>query len=104
MKFTTLASIAFVVVLLSSTAPIKSEFQSLSTKPPCTTIDITGCVPAIIFGAQLSPECCQNLKVQQPCYCGFINNAGLKPYITSPQGHAALASCGIPFPVCWSPR
>ncbi|KAG2283812.1 hypothetical protein Bca52824_055032 [Brassica carinata] len=98
MKFTTLASIAFVVVLLSSTAPIKSEFQSLSTKPPCTTIDITGCVPAIIFGAQLSPECCQNLKVQQPCYCGFINNAGLKPYITSPQGHAALASCGIPFP------
>ncbi|CAN7045041.1 unnamed protein product [Brassica rapa subsp. trilocularis] len=98
MKFTTLASIAFVVVLLSSTAPIKSEFQSLSTKPPCTTIDITGCVPAIIFGAQLSPDCCQNLKVQQPCYCGFINNAGLRPYITSPQGHAALASCGIPFP------
>ncbi|WZY79014.1 non-specific lipid-transfer protein 2-like [Brassica napus] len=100
MKFTTLASIAFVVVLLSSTAPIKSEFQSLSTKPPCTTIDITECVPAIIFGAQLSPDCCQNLKVQQPCYCGFINNAGLRPYITSPQGHAALASCGIPFPVC----
>ncbi|CAF2143808.1 unnamed protein product [Brassica rapa] len=98
MKFTTLASIAFVVVLLSSTAPIKSEFQSLSTKPPCTTIDITECVPAIIFGAQLSPDCCQNLKVQQPCYCGFINNAGLRPYITSPQGHAALASCGIPFP------
>ncbi|KAH0853546.1 hypothetical protein HID58_093105, partial [Brassica napus] len=98
LRFTTLASIAFVVVLLSSTAPIKSEFQSLSTKPPCTTIDITECVPAIIFGAQLSPDCCQNLKVQQPCYCGFINNAGLRPYITSPQGHAALASCGIPFP------
>ncbi|KAF8094862.1 hypothetical protein N665_0351s0029 [Sinapis alba] len=98
MKFTTLAYIAFVVVLLSSTAPIKSEI--LSTKPPCNTIDISGCFPAIFFGAKLPPECCRNLKVQQPCYCAFINNPALKPYFTSPQGLAALASCGIQYPTC----
>ncbi|KAG2301444.1 hypothetical protein Bca52824_030095 [Brassica carinata] len=89
---------AFVIVLLSSTAWSKS--QILSTKPPCTTIDITGCFPAIIIGGPVSPQCCQNLKVQQPCYCSFINNPALKPYITSPQGRAALAYCGIPFPTC----
>ncbi|KAF2563557.1 hypothetical protein F2Q70_00018449 [Brassica cretica] len=99
MKFTTLASIAFVVVLFSSTAPINSQLIQ-SIKTPCTTIDITGCFPAILYGAPLSPECCRNLNVQQPCYCDFIKNAGLKPYITSPQGHAALASCGIPYPTC----
>ncbi|CAN7045037.1 hypothetical protein BRARA_B03359 [Brassica rapa] len=100
MKFTTLASIAFVVVVLfsSTAAPINS--QLIQSNTPCTTIDITGCVPAILYGAPLSPECCRNLNVQQPCYCDFIKNAGLKPYITSPQGHAALASCGIPYPTC----
>ncbi|CAH8289862.1 unnamed protein product [Eruca vesicaria subsp. sativa] len=98
MKFTTLGSIAFVVVLLASMAPIKSELQS--TKPPCLTIDITGCFPGIFIGGPISPQCCQTLKVQQPCFCDFIKNPALKPYITSPQGRLALLSCRIPFPTC----
>ncbi|EOA26115.1 hypothetical protein CARUB_v10019541mg [Capsella rubella] len=100
MKFSTLVCITFLVVILSSLAPIKSSLVENSVKPPCTDIEITGCVPAIILGTPPTAECCGKLKAQQPCYCDFIKNPAFRPLVTSPQAHAALGFCGIPYPSC----
>lgn len=100
MKFTILVFVTFVVVVLSSLAPIKSTVVVNSVKPPCTEIEITGCVPAIFVGTKPSDECCGKLKAQQPCFCDFIKNPTFNKLVTSPQARAALAFCGIPFPTC----
>ncbi|KAL1194429.1 putative non-specific lipid-transfer protein AKCS9 [Cardamine amara subsp. amara] len=100
MKLTTVVFITFVVVGMSSLAPIKSSLVVNSVKPPCTEIEITGCVPAILVGTKPSDACCGKLRAQQPCFCDFIKNPGFHNLVTSPQARAALGFCGIPFPTC----
>ncbi|KAG7564007.1 Bifunctional inhibitor/plant lipid transfer protein/seed storage helical domain [Arabidopsis suecica] len=94
MKFTTLVCITFIVVLVSFLAPINSVIQA------CDKIEITGCIPAILYGDKPTPECCGKMKAQQPCFCDFIKNPVFNKYVTSPQARAILKFCGIPYPTC----
>ncbi|KAL1196128.1 putative non-specific lipid-transfer protein AKCS9 [Cardamine amara subsp. amara] len=100
MKFTTLVFITFGVVLVSFLAPIKSSMVVNAVKPPCTDIELTGCVPAILDGTKPSDECCGKLRAQQPCFCDFIKNPAFHNLVTSPQAHKILAMCNIPYPIC----
>lgn len=100
MKFTTLVCITFAVVVMTFLAPIKSSVIENSTKPPCTQIEITGCIAAILYGDKPSAECCREMKEQEPCFCDFIKNPVFNKYVTSPQARAILSSCGIPYPTC----
>ncbi|CDY44408.1 BnaA02g29690D [Brassica napus] len=79
MKFTTLASIAFVVVVLFSSTALRS-------------------IPNLFNLIHLAP-----LLISQDAFQPYSMEHHYRqnvPYITSPQGHAALASCGIPYPTC----
>ncbi|CAN8265955.1 unnamed protein product [Cochlearia groenlandica] len=99
----TIVHIAFVVVmiLMSSLVPTKpTMIKPESTKPPCTDIEITGCVPAILIGTKPSQECCDKLKAQEPCFCDFIKNPAFTQYVSSPQARLALAACVISYPTC----
>ncbi|BAB01987.1 lipid transfer protein-like [Arabidopsis thaliana] len=94
MKFTTLVCITFIVVLVSFMAPINSVNQA------CNKIEITGCVPAILYGDKPTTQCCEKMKAQEPCFFYFIKNPVFNKYVTSPQARAILKCCGIPYPTC----
>lgn len=66
----------------------------------CNPTQLTPCLPAINSGSAPSSACCQKLKEQKPCFCGYLKNPSLKQYVNSPNARKTVASCGIPFPTC----
>ncbi|CAN8272492.1 unnamed protein product [Cochlearia groenlandica] len=101
MKYTTMVAFMFLVVMIfSSSVRIQSTLIENSTKPPCTTIELTGCQQAILFGDKPTMECCGTLRAQQLCFCDFIKNPSFTKYVSSPQARKILKACGIPYPQC----
>ncbi|VVB11665.1 unnamed protein product [Arabis nemorensis] len=100
MKFSTLACIAFVVVVVSSLAPTKASLVSGSEKVTCVVTELTPCLTAILFGGQPSTECCGKLKEQKSCLCEYIKNPMYVQYVSSENAHKVLAACGVPYPTC----
>ncbi|CAA7051874.1 unnamed protein product [Microthlaspi erraticum] len=101
MKFTTLVTIAFVVVLLSSfsAAPTQSTVFVKPTGPPCDNVEVGECMSALPTGQKPTAKCCGQLKAQVPsCYCAFIKNPTLRKFVTSPDVNRVLAQCGIRTP------
>ncbi|KAK7374868.1 hypothetical protein VNO80_08311 [Phaseolus coccineus] len=66
----------------------------------CSATQLTPCLPAFTSSASPSAACCQKLKEQKPCFCGYINNPSLKQYVNSPRARTVLSSCRVPYPSC----
>ncbi|AEE28175.1 Bifunctional inhibitor/plant lipid transfer protein/seed storage helical domain [Arabidopsis suecica] len=90
MKFTTLVFVAFV---LSSMAPTKAE-----EKAACVVTDLKACLPDIIGETPPSTKCCTKLKDKKSCFCEYLKNPLIAPYMTSAK--QVLEACGVPVPVC----
>ena len=97
MKFTGIVCIAFVIVLVSASAPTK---EVLEEKVACNSTEHITCIPALQSGSQPSAECCGKLKEEESCLCGYIQNPLFSQYVTSENAHKILATCGIPYPTC----
>ncbi|CAA7051876.1 unnamed protein product [Microthlaspi erraticum] len=102
MKFTTLVTIAFVVVLLPSfsAAPTQSTVVVKPKGPPCDHVDLTECASALASRQKPTAKCCGRLKAQVPCFCAFLKNANLRKFVTSPTAKKLLADCRIRYPTC----
>ncbi|KAB2611859.1 non-specific lipid-transfer protein 2-like [Pyrus ussuriensis x Pyrus communis] len=66
----------------------------------CSPLELSPCLEAIRSGAPPSATCCEKLKEQQPCFCEYIKNPVLKPYIDNPNAKKVASACGVPFPQC----
>ncbi|KAG6407407.1 hypothetical protein SASPL_130398 [Salvia splendens] len=66
----------------------------------CNPMKLFPCLGAISSGRDPSAECCTKLKEQQPCFCEYIRNPQLKPYVDSPNAKKVAAVCGIKPPTC----
>ncbi|KAL3844900.1 hypothetical protein ACJIZ3_002303 [Penstemon smallii] len=66
----------------------------------CTPTELSPCLAAIKGGGTPSQQCCGKLKEQQPCYCSYIKNPSLKPYLDSPNAKKIAAACGVTIPNC----
>ncbi|CAH8357894.1 unnamed protein product [Eruca vesicaria subsp. sativa] len=98
MKFTGILYIAFVIVLVSALAPATAVLEE---KVECIPREIfVVCLPAYESGSPPSAECCGKLKEQESCFCDYLKNPVLAPYIDSQSGRKVLAACGIPYPTC----
>ncbi|VVA90339.1 unnamed protein product [Arabis nemorensis] len=102
MKFSTLACIAFVVVVVSSLAPTKAVVvQAGSENVACVVTELIPCLGAIQSGGtHPSKECCEKLKEQVSCLCEYIKNPFYGQYVESENAHKVLAACGLSFPTC----
>ncbi|KAL3844899.1 hypothetical protein ACJIZ3_002302 [Penstemon smallii] len=51
----------------------------------CTPMELSPCIAAITGGGTPSQECCGKLKEQEPCFCDYLKDPTLKPYVDSPN-------------------
>ncbi|CAH2036483.1 unnamed protein product [Thlaspi arvense] len=100
MKFTTLILITFVIIAISSSVPIRATAVEGfgEEENVCHLIRLLPCLPATYMGLPPSRGCCDRLKVQESCLCGYIKNQDYG--ITSPKSRSMLEECKIPYPNC----
>ncbi|KAK4284172.1 hypothetical protein QN277_001040 [Acacia crassicarpa] len=87
-------SLMVVVVLVAVELPHMTEAVT------CSPVALSPCMGAISSSSPPSSQCCQKLKEQKPCLCGYIKNPSFKQYVSSPGGKKVISSCGIPIPTC----
>ncbi|KAJ0245609.1 Bifunctional inhibitor/plant lipid transfer protein/seed storage helical domain-containing protein [Hirschfeldia incana] len=97
MKFTGVVCIAFVIVLVSALAPTKAVLEE---KEACIPAELQSCIPALQTGSQPPDECCINMREQESCLCGYIQNPLFSRYVTPENAHRIAANCGIDYPTC----
>ncbi|KAI9127874.1 hypothetical protein K1719_000867 [Acacia pycnantha] len=66
----------------------------------CSLIALSPCMAAISSSSPPSSECCDKLKEQKACLCGYLKNPSLRQYVNSPAAKKVASSCGVPFPTC----
>lgn len=101
MKFMTLILLTFVIIAISSPILIRATAPAPApgageVPPPCFPMDLLPCLPALTVGEDPSTNCCNNMKEQQSCLCGYIKNPSYSMYIISIRTRIVLDSCKIP--------
>ncbi|KAL1318954.1 hypothetical protein HN51_071240 [Arachis hypogaea] len=82
-----------------------SLFLLVVVSPPveavtCSPLQLSPCLAAFTSDTPPSSTCCQRLKEQRPCLCGYLKNPSLRQYVNSPASRKIASSCGVPFPTC----
>ncbi|KAK2415285.1 hypothetical protein P8452_60520 [Trifolium repens] len=93
MKMKVVCAMLLVVVLMVEVATIAEAVN-------CNPLELSPCLGAITSNSPPSPECCNKLKEQIPCLCGYIKNPALSPYVNSPGARRVASSCGVAIPIC----
>ncbi|KAG5527978.1 hypothetical protein RHGRI_028792 [Rhododendron griersonianum] len=66
----------------------------------CNPLELRPCLGAFTSGQPPSAGCCDKVREQKPCLCGYIKNPNLKQFVNSPNTRKVGAACGVPFPTC----
>ncbi|KAK4393595.1 Non-specific lipid-transfer protein 2 [Sesamum angolense] len=66
----------------------------------CSPLQLAPCVGAITGSQPPSSACCNKLKEQKPCLCGYLKDPNLREYVNSPGAKKVAAACGVPSPTC----
>ncbi|BAU00915.1 hypothetical protein VIGAN_11005400 [Vigna angularis var. angularis] len=87
----------FAVVVV---AVVAMEVAPTAEGVTCSPVELSPCLAAITSSSPPSTLCCQKVREQRPCLCGYLQNPSLKNYVNSPGSRRVATSCGIPFPTC----
>jgi len=93
MKKVVFLAIVVVAVVVMEVAP-KAEGVT------CSPVELSPCLGAITSSSPPSSTCCQKVREQRPCLCGYLQNPSLRNYVNSPGSRRVASSCGVPFPTC----
>ncbi|OIW07387.1 hypothetical protein TanjilG_10222 [Lupinus angustifolius] len=69
----------------------------------CIPEELSPCFQAITRNLPPPSICCQKIREQIPCLCGYLKDPNLKQYISSPGARRISTSCGVPNPTCSPP-
>ncbi|KAF7136174.1 hypothetical protein RHSIM_Rhsim08G0083800 [Rhododendron simsii] len=87
------------VALLAMMMALQGEVPVVEAAT-CNAVELSPCLAAITMGAPPSQACCDKLKEQEPCLCGYIKDPNLGRFVNSPNAIKVQKSCGIPAPKC----
>ncbi|KAJ4707053.1 non-specific lipid-transfer protein 2 [Melia azedarach] len=97
-RVSSVAAVSFVVVLLVAVAAL-SELR-VAEAVTCNPTQLSPCVGAITSSAPPSRACCDKLREQRPCLCGYLRDPNLKQFVNSPNARKVSSTCGVPYPQC----
>lgn len=66
----------------------------------CSPTELYPCAAAMTSSSPPSETCCAKLREQKPCFCGYMRNANLRQYISSPNARKVSNSCNVAPPSC----
>ncbi|KAF5750168.1 non-specific lipid-transfer protein 2 [Tripterygium wilfordii] len=95
----------FVVMMFVGTA-VPMSLPMPPSMPPstpplvCNPLSMGDCGGAFMFGGPPSRECCIELNAQKRCFCQYLKDPNLKPYIENPNAKRIAAACGVPIQKC----
>ncbi|ESW22883.1 hypothetical protein PHAVU_004G002700 [Phaseolus vulgaris] len=64
----------------------------------CSPAELSPCLEAMSSSSPPTSICCQKVREQRPCLCGYLKSPSIKNYANSPGSIRIASSCGIPFP------
>ncbi|KAK1362719.1 Non-specific lipid-transfer protein 2 [Heracleum sosnowskyi] len=77
------------------------EMHVVTEAVTCNPTALSSCLPAIQNPSQApTSTCCNNLRDQKPCLCGYLRNPFLRGYVNSPGSKRVSAVCNVPTPSC----
>ncbi|KAG4914391.1 hypothetical protein JHK87_051948 [Glycine soja] len=79
------------------------EMSPMAEAVTCSPVELSPCLGAITSSSPPSTTCCQKVREQRPCLCGYLKNPSLRPYVNSPGSRRVASSCGVPFPTFLDP-
>ncbi|XP_004288629.1 PREDICTED: non-specific lipid-transfer protein 2-like [Fragaria vesca subsp. vesca] len=103
MKLSTRSSVSVLVlvfIIFTSSATADLVLVAAEVDTTCSPVELSSCLDPIQYGSKPSSICCQKLKGQVPCLCGYIKNPAFKKYVTGPNAQKLSSNCGVPFPRC----
>lgn len=89
-----LAAAAVLVLVLGYEAEVSVAAAT------CNPTELNPCMPAMTSGAAPSALCCSKMRQQQPCFCQYMKNPGLKQYVSSPNVKKIVTTCRVSMPKC----
>ncbi|BAU00919.1 Non-specific lipid-transfer protein [Vigna angularis] len=89
----------FAVVVV---AVVAMEVAPTAEGVTCSPVELSPCLGAITSSSPPTTACCQKLREQMQCLCGYLQNPSFKNYVNSPGSRRVASSCGVPFPICLS--
>ncbi|XP_009357787.2 non-specific lipid-transfer protein 2-like [Pyrus x bretschneideri] len=95
-----LSSRSLVLCLVVAVAVVLCEVAGTTEAVTCSPVELSPCMGPIRSGSAPSGTCCQKLREQRPCLCGYIKNPALRTYVTSPNARKLASACGVPIPQC----
>ncbi|PIM99915.1 hypothetical protein CDL12_27585 [Handroanthus impetiginosus] len=66
----------------------------------CSPLELSPCVGAVTGSQPPSGACCNKLREQRPCLCGYLRDPNLRQYVNSPGARRVASACGVPTPTC----
>ncbi|RDX97152.1 hypothetical protein CR513_20108, partial [Mucuna pruriens] len=87
-------AVVLVVVVVAAELSVKAEGVT------CSPVELSPCLGAITSSSPPTSTCCQKVREQRPCLCGYLKNPSLRQYVNSPGSRRVASSCGVPFPNC----
>ncbi|KAL5571305.1 hypothetical protein UlMin_022747 [Ulmus minor] len=93
------SSVALCLMVVAVAVVVLSEAPKAAAVT-CSVTELSPCLPAISSSAAPTALCCQKIKEQKPCLCGYLRNPNLKQYVNSPNARKVASTCGVPYPSC----
>ncbi|CAJ2651470.1 putative non-specific lipid-transfer protein AKCS9-like protein [Trifolium pratense] len=93
MKMKVVCAMLLVVVLMV-------EVTTIAEAVTCSPLQLSSCLGAITSNTPPSADCCNKLKEQKPCLCGYVRNPNLRQYVNSAGSRRVASSCGVTIPNC----
>ncbi|KAI4352190.1 hypothetical protein L6164_006464 [Bauhinia variegata] len=66
----------------------------------CSPLELSPCLGAITSNTPPSQTCCQKLREQKTCLCGYLKNPSLRQYVNSPGAKRVATKCQVAIPNC----
>ncbi|CAH2049952.1 unnamed protein product [Thlaspi arvense] len=66
----------------------------------CNPLELSPCIGAITSSQPPSRTCCDKVREQRPCLCGYLKDPNLRQYVNSPNARRVATTCGVPIPTC----
>lgn len=89
-----------IIIAVIALAVIMAEVE-VTTAVNCDIAQLAPCLP-VIQNPNLdpTPTCCAVVKEQVPCFCDYLRDPHLAPYVNSPGAKKITSFCGVSYPKC----
>ncbi|KAI3699460.1 hypothetical protein L2E82_43795 [Cichorium intybus] len=94
-----MTKLSSVIVLCAFMVALVGQIPAMQAAN-CNYMELVVCAGAITSPQPPSADCCNKVKQQKPCFCGYLRNPSLRQYVTPENARRVARQCGVAIPNC----